>query len=87
MTEPITARPSLLVEVSNLAAALLTTYPDWRPGQAAFNAFHRIDPAGADKIRSTAFDPFHVDDRLPDFWQWLAGYSTTTGDKSKEGTQ
>lgn len=83
MTEPIAARPSLLAEVSNLAAALLTTHADWRPGQAAFNAFHRIDPAGADKIRGTAFDPFHVDDRLPDFWQWLAGYESTAAEVSK----
>lgn len=83
MSDDVETAPLLLSEVSNLAAALLTTHPEWRPGQAAFNAFHRIDPAGADKIRSTAFDPFHVDDRLPNFWQWLAGYESTAAEVSK----
>jgi hypothetical protein len=35
--------------------------PDWRLGQAAFNAFHRAYPALADKIRGTAADPFYAD--------------------------
>lgn len=45
---------------------------DWRPGQAAYNALHSIEPEIADLIRGSLKDPFYDDSRLPDFWAELA---------------
>jgi hypothetical protein len=43
----------------------------WRAGQAAFNFLHDLNPELAEQIRGTQLDPFHLDDRLPEFYAWL----------------
>jgi hypothetical protein len=40
---------------------------DQRNGQAYFNAAYSIDSAWADSVRATDLDPFHKDDKVPDF--------------------
>lgn len=47
------------------------TYPDWRRGQALFNALRLMDPPLAEQIRGTDLDPFHNDspERLQSFAQ------------------
>lgn len=46
---------------------------DWRQGQAAFNALYKIRPDLADSIRGHfQLDPFHRDERLPAFFDWLS---------------
>lgn len=37
--------------------------PDWRRGQALFNALHDMYPSLAERIRGTAADPFNNDSR------------------------
>jgi hypothetical protein len=49
--------------VQEQASELQREHPDWRRGQALFNALHGIDPVLADRIRGTAADPFHSDSR------------------------
>ena len=52
---------------------LRSKFPDWRPGQAAFNALERTDTEIADLVRGRVFDPFYKDEVLP-FWTWLSGW-------------
>lgn len=40
-----------------------------REGQKAFNELYRTNPEIADKIRGTKFDPFYIDQRLPEFYK------------------
>jgi hypothetical protein len=40
---------------------------EWRYGQTCFNVFDSLYPELADKIRGTERDPFHNDDRVPEF--------------------
>ncbi len=47
--------------------------PDWRKGQAMFNALDRLDPELANMIRSTPEDPFYRDERIPTFELLLWG--------------
>jgi len=46
----------------------------WRLGQTAFNTLEMERPSLAEKIRGTAFDPFHDDSALPRFYDWLELY-------------
>ena len=39
-----------------------------RIGQKAFNDLYESNPKIADAIRGTEYDPFYVDDRLPEFY-------------------
>jgi hypothetical protein len=43
-----------------------------RAGQAAFNVVSEINPEIANEVRGTKLDPFHNDDILPLFWEWLS---------------
>lgn len=43
-----------------------------RAGQWYFNLLDVARPDLADRVRGTALDPFHRDDRLPAFLAWLA---------------
>lgn len=36
-------------------------YPEWRKGQALFNALYDLVPEFANMIRGTKVDPFHQD--------------------------
>lgn len=40
---------------------------EWRYGQTAYNVLEAFDCDLADKVRGTNLDPFHDDDRLPEF--------------------
>jgi hypothetical protein len=53
--------------VQEQANELTREYPEWRYGQALFNALHRMDPVLANKIRSGPSDPFHDDGRIEAF--------------------
>lgn len=58
--------------------------PDsWRKGQAAFNALYSLAPGWADSIRGGKLDPFHRDDRLPEFYAFVD--SITIPPKVEEG--
>ena len=44
--------------------------PDgWRRGQFAFNVLLDYKPIIAESVRGTSFDPFHDDERLPQFFE------------------
>ena len=45
---------------------------EWRKGQIAYNVLSVVRPDLAHKINNTDLDPFHDDDRLDNFWRWLA---------------
>jgi hypothetical protein len=42
-----------------------------RAGQAAFNYLYEKAPGWANYIRGGPLDPFHLDERLPAFFEWL----------------
>lgn len=48
-----------------------------RLGQAAFNAFHDINPEEASKITATEYDPFYHDDRVARFIAHIRQYIPT----------
>ena len=50
-------------EVLTLQNEMLSTYKDWRSGQALFNALYSLYPNVADKIRGSDYDPFYIDGR------------------------
>lgn len=49
----------------------LKDYPTWRQGQAAFNMLWEMRPELADQVHTSKLDPFHRDDRLPEFYEWV----------------
>lgn len=54
-----------------LAAVYLAKPASWRKGQAAFNGLLQVRPDLAELVRGGILDPFHDDNRLPDFEVWL----------------
>lgn len=44
---------------------------DFRRGQAAFNALEEVRPDLANRVRATELDPFHRDERLEAFYNWV----------------
>lgn len=58
-------------DIIALALRLQEAEPDWRWGQAVFNALHMLDPETAERIRATDADPYYDDSRLPLFWRGL----------------
>lgn len=69
--------------VQTEAQELLRSHPDWRWGQALFNALHRIDPTLANKIRGTVADPFNDNIRAPEFMEAvMRGVTTPPGASS-----
>ncbi len=49
--------------IQEQANELQLEHPDWRRGQALFNALHGVFPALAEQIRGTDADPFHDESR------------------------
>lgn len=49
----------------------LDTLPYWRKGQAAFNVLWEVRPDIANEVHTTKLDPFHRDDRLPEFYEFV----------------
>ena len=43
-----------------------------RAGQAQFNLLVKVRPDLAEMVRGSDFDPFHRDERLPEFYGFLA---------------
>ncbi len=53
--------------------AIATRPKGWRAGQAAFNCLYDLYPNIANAIRSTPADPFYRDEKLPLFFDTVAG--------------
>ena len=68
MGEGITNADSV---VADIVAAVENRPRNWRAGQAAFNRLYEVAPGWADWIRGGPLDPFHRDDRLAAFYEWL----------------
>lgn len=49
----------------------LKQYPDWRVGQAYLNVLFDLDADLARRATGSPIDPFHQDDKLPEFFLWL----------------
>ena len=68
--------------------AAMKAHPEWRPGQAAFNTLDVFDKGATRWVSSVAdIDPFHVNERLPEFLGFLASYweDDAGGDMEGEG--
>lgn len=50
----------------------LDARPGLRLGQTAFNVLVSDNPKLAERVRSTALDPFYADFRLPDFFNFVS---------------
>ncbi len=59
--------------VAEFTEAIKNRPDSWREGQAAFNHLYKVSPGWADHIRGGPIDPFHMDERLPAFFDWLPG--------------
>lgn len=59
---------------ARVTRAALHSPPEWRIGQALFNALYNLNPRLADEIRGTDCDPFHNDDLAGAFMERIAGY-------------
>lgn len=57
--------------------AINTRPTNWRKGQAAFNRLYELTPGWADYIRGGPLDPFHTDERLDAFFEWLPSIDAT----------
>lgn len=64
-----------VLAVSERADQMQRENPDWRVGQAWFNALHEIDPGLANQIRGSQDDPFYRDDRVTAFVQRIEAQS------------
>ena len=49
----------------------LATHKGWRQGQAFFNVLTQYKPALAERVRSSAKDPFYQDDRIDKFLKFI----------------
>jgi len=57
--------------VEKRAFALLVLHPEWRNGQAAFNALVEINQELANVIRGSHLDPFNDNSKVPDLLHFL----------------
>lgn len=64
---PTTTYSEYVAEVRNT----LDQHPYWRQGQAAFNVLWNIRQDLANQVHTSKLDPFHRDDRLPEFYEWV----------------
>lgn len=70
------AQMERLLAIGKLATQLRAEHPDWREGQAAFNALRDIDPDCALGVVSAVFiDPFYDDSRLDAFWTFVTEWT------------
>lgn len=58
---------NILETIHNKAISLMNIYPQWRAGQALFNALYLENEAMANKIRGTEYDCFYSDKNIPAF--------------------
>ena len=55
----------------DIEAAIANRPENWREGQAAFNRLYELVPGWADRVRGTPVDPFHIDERIPEFLDFV----------------
>lgn len=48
--------------------------PDLRRGQAAYETLWKWDLRLASKVDGSEIDPYYVDERIPDFLEWVAAH-------------
>jgi hypothetical protein len=58
-------------EIFNLWREMLERYPQYRVGQALFNAVSTLDVELANRMREAGIDPFYLDDRVGAAIEWL----------------
>lgn len=59
-------------------------HPEWRAGQAYFNALAEVNPSLAEYITGKYFDPFHNDKALVEFLDIVFGYYQSFGSVTNE---
>jgi len=69
-----------LGELAQWTAQTREHYPSWRHGQTAFNVVHDVLPVCANALRAGPADPFHLDERIPEFWEAVAAWLARVGD-------
>ena len=52
-------------------ADAMFNYPEWRYGQTAFNLLYTYRPDLALEVTNTDLDPFHNEDNLIGFFNWV----------------
>ena len=62
--------------VGDLVEMVRAAFPDWRPGQTWANVVRLRRPDLYEEMTGTEIDPFHRDNRVGAFREWL----TTRGD-------
>lgn len=60
-----------ILELHTEVRAALKHYPQYRVGQAYFSCLQDLAPELAEMVRGGPVDPFHHDERIPDFLTWL----------------
>lgn len=61
-----------LLDLSIKISKLCIQYPQYRHGQAAWNALYDLNPALASKVHGTDADPFYDDSKINAFYAFLA---------------
>jgi hypothetical protein len=51
-------------EVHQIKRNYMEHYPDWREGQAFFNALLNLYPKEAEQIRGTVYDPYYHNSKI-----------------------
>lgn len=59
------------VKIKRTASSQIRIHNQTRVGQAVFNAAYDLFPKAVDKIRSTEYDCFYDDERIPKFLERL----------------
>ena len=57
--------PETFEEYLQYAEDMMSEHPEYRRGQAYFNALYEINPKFADTLSEHAVDPFYVDAQIP----------------------
>lgn len=68
----------------DLCAQTHKRYPEWRTGQAYFNALWQVNPNLAAHIQGSDLDPFYDDSRVTLFLDIIFGYYKSFGSVTDE---
>lgn len=58
-------------DVFNLWRALMDKHPEYRPGQALFNAVAALDSKLAEGLRTSEANPYYLDEKVGQAIAWL----------------
>jgi hypothetical protein len=58
-------------EIFDLWRKLIEQHPEYRPGQALFNAVAALDSAVAERLRQSDANPYYLDERVGQAIAWL----------------